>query len=86
MSSIFGEKIRKIVHSSPEQQKLVEDLVYLLFENKMDKKEIGKYLSLIQSELSNKYKDNRSQKLMSDLKNNLANVIANSIVDRVRPQ
>ncbi len=86
MTSVLQEKLSQIVGSyskmtSKDSNKLVQDLISLLFQEKMDKINLGDSLSMIQKELQ---KQPDGDRMMEDLKTNMSQVLTNAIVNRLK--
>jgi hypothetical protein len=86
MTSALQEKLSQIVGSyskmaSKDSNKLVQDIISLLFQEKMDKVNLGDSLSMIQKELQNQSDGDR---MMEDLKTNMSQVLTNAIVNRIK--
>jgi len=86
MISVLQEKLSQIVGSyskmaSKDSNKLVQDLISLLFQEKMDKINLGDSLSMIQKELQTQPDGDR---MMEDLKTNMSKVLTDAIVNRMK--
>jgi hypothetical protein len=86
MSSILQEKLSQILGSyskmsSKDTNKMVQDIISLLFQEKMDKINIGESLNMIQNELS---KQPNGEKIMEDLKTNMSQTLTNAIINRLK--
>lgn len=89
MYSIFQEKISQIIDSytkmtPKDNNKLIQDLISFLFQEKMDKINLGDSLAIIQKELDVHFDPSTKQNIMNDLKNNMSQVLTNAIMNRVK--
>ena len=86
MTSVLQEKLSQMVGSyskmaSKDSNKLIQDLISLLFQEKMDKVNLGDSLSMIQKELQQQPDGDR---LMEDLKTNMGQLLTNAIINRIK--
>jgi hypothetical protein len=86
MISILQEKLSEIVgsyskSSTKDSNKLIQDIISLLFQEKMDKVNLGDSLSRIQTELQTQPD---SKQIMEDLKSSMSQVLTNAIVNRIK--
>lgn len=89
MSSILQEKISQMIGSynkmsHKDTNKLVQDLIALLFQEKMDRINLGNSLSIIQKELNNHSQTDSTENIMENLKTNMSQVLTNAIMNRIK--
>lgn len=90
MSSKLQEKISQMIGSynkmsHKDTNKLVQDLIALLFQEKMDRVNLGNSLSMIQKELNDhSQSDSSTESIMENLKTNMSQVLTNAIMNRIK--
>jgi len=68
-----------------DTNKIVQDLIALLFQEKMDRINLGNSLSMIQNELNkHSQSDSSTENIMENLKTNMSQVLTNAIMNRIK--